>query len=442
MNLPGASDILRGTRIAVAGAGLAGLAAAWALERRGARVQVFEARQRIGGRVLTIHDLPGSSHAELGGELIEEDDKDAITAMAGELGLTLQRVLPGGFRYYAGKAAGPAHLASGKRMFDRLRELLRAEIDALARAESLPSSAIARRLGSESALDWARRSRAPREAVAAVESLRGFFVAEPSEFSLLMVVQQLSEEGDPASMKLYRVTGGNSRLAESLASTLANPVQLASRVVRVERNRVTLESHGRRASFRCDACVVAVPASIAREIDFVPRLPPLQQRAIATLPYGRATKAAVTFDRRFWRRRGRAFATRLPIGAVWEAGTKGRYGTLAFLAGGDASAALADIVASGTEREWQRALRWLGGSSARILDATAVTWEADPFALGAYAHQSPAFDPVLASWLSRPAGRIAFAGEHTAGESQGYMEGAVLSGLRAADDIELVLMHE
>jgi len=56
-------------------------------------------------------------------------------------------------------------------------------------------------------------------------------------------------------------------------------------------------------------------------------------------------------------------------------------------------------------------------------------------------HQSPGFDPALAQWLRSPAGRMAFAGEHTSGENQGYMEGAVASGLRAADDIELVLTH-
>src|SRR5688500_16640072 len=101
MDLPKRSTSLRGRRIGVAGAGLAGLSAAWALQRRGAEVVVFEARQRIGGRVLTVRGLPGASHVELGGEIIEEEGKEAIASVAAELGLTLTRILRGGFHYHA-----------------------------------------------------------------------------------------------------------------------------------------------------------------------------------------------------------------------------------------------------------------------------------------------------------------------------------------------------
>lgn len=449
MTLSDRSGVLRGFRVGVAGAGLAGLTAAWMLQRRGADVFVFEARQRIGGRVLTIHDLPGAAHGELGGELIEEEGREAIGAVAAELNLRMQHVLPGGFKYYEARTPNGGSFAPGREMFDRLRRLLREEIEALKRAEDVPLSAIVTSLARHSALDWARRSRRPAQAVAAVEALRGFFVAEPSEYSLLMLVQQLSEDTDPASTKLYRMAGGNSRLPEALAAGLKRPVQIAARVVALRLRRgsrgfgrhvtASIEQRGARSSFVCDAFVIAVPATLARDIVFTPSLPPEQRQALQTLPYGRATKALVSFDRRFWRQRGRAFGTRLPVGAVWEAGSKGRGGTLALLAGGDASARLADLIDRGSQRDWQRALRWLGIGSAHVLDATAVTWEHDPYARGAYAHQSPRFDPALISWLSAPAGRLAFAGEHTSGESQGYMEGAVASGLRAADDIEIVL---
>lgn len=451
MTLPGRSTSLRGLRVGVAGAGLAGLTAAWMLQRRGAEVFVFEARHRIGGRVLTIRDLPGSASGELGGDLIEEESRDAIGAVARETGLRLQHVLAGGFKCYQSRSPNGGAFAAGHVMFETLRDLLRGEIDAFNRAEGLPSSGVAQTLATQSALQWARHSKSPSKAIAAVEALRGFFVAEPSEYSLLMLVQQLSEDGDPASMKLYRIAGGNGRLAEALAGALDHEVQTGARVVELRSRRgshafggrvtAVIERRESRSTFSCDAFVVAVPATLAREIRFLPSLPPDQKKAIETLPYGRATKALVSFDRRFWRRRGRAFGTRLPTGAVWEAGVRGDRGTLAFLAGGGASRALADLVDRGTQRDWRRALRWLGIGNARVLDATAITWERDRFAKGAYAHQSPGFDPALAQWLSSPAGRIAFAGEHTSGENQGYMEGAVASGLRAADDIELVLTH-
>ena len=62
-------------------------------------------------------------------------------------------------------------------------------------------------------------------------------------------------------------------------------------------------------------------------------------------------------------------------------------------------------------------------------------WEQDPYARGGYAYFDPGFDPALRAWLARPAGRLFFAGEHTSLKWQGYMNGAVESGRRAAAEV-------
>jgi monoamine oxidase len=64
-----------------------------------------------------------------------------------------------------------------------------------------------------------------------------------------------------------------------------------------------------------------------------------------------------------------------------------------------------------------------------------VSWEDDPFARGGYAFLDPDFDTELRPWLARPCNRIVFAGEHTSVRWQGYMNGAVESGRRAAAEI-------
>jgi monoamine oxidase len=66
---------------------------------------------------------------------------------------------------------------------------------------------------------------------------------------------------------------------------------------------------------------------------------------------------------------------------------------------------------------------------------TSVTWEHDPFARGGYAFFGPSFDPALRPLLARGAGRVLFAGDHTSQKYQGYMNGAVESGLRVAKEI-------
>jgi monoamine oxidase len=64
-----------------------------------------------------------------------------------------------------------------------------------------------------------------------------------------------------------------------------------------------------------------------------------------------------------------------------------------------------------------------------------VVWEDQPWSRGGYAFFDPAFDPRWRDALARPHGRVVFAGEHTSRRWQGYMNGAVESGLRAAAEI-------
>jgi monoamine oxidase len=80
-------------------------------------------------------------------------------------------------------------------------------------------------------------------------------------------------------------------------------------------------------------------------------------------------------------------------------------------------------------------LSWLGAERTRVLHVHTITWESDPWALGGYAVFKPSYDPELREWLARPHGRVFFAGEHTSWRWQGYMNGAVQSGLRAAQEI-------
>src|SRR3989338_3246934 len=86
-------------------------------------------------------------------------------------------------------------------------------------------------------------------------------------------------------------------------------------------------------------------------------------------------------------------------------------------------------------RRMVEALARLGSRRAELVGSRLVSWEADPFARGGYAYFDPAFDPSLRAWLARPCGRLFFAGEHTSLQWQGYMNGAIESGRRAAAEI-------
>ena len=97
---------LQNISVIVAGAGLAGLAAARALESSGAIVSVVDARDRVGGRVWTIRDgFAGRQHAEAGADLIETDHH-AVLSLCKALDLKTVPILRGGFGYYGRNRAG------------------------------------------------------------------------------------------------------------------------------------------------------------------------------------------------------------------------------------------------------------------------------------------------------------------------------------------------
>jgi monoamine oxidase len=245
---------------------------------------------------------------------------------------------------------------------------------------------------------------------------------------------------------MYRIEGGNDRLAAALAAPLADRVRLNTELVAVSHRgqsvRATVK-HGRAASpIACDYLVFALPATTLRRVPITPALPAPQHDAIARLQYGSATKTLLQFSRRFWRVPGKpkAFGSALPLGAVGEGNEeqRGRAGFLALLAGGGASAASQDILARDGAQGFVSALDWLGAKGATLLASRQIVWEHDPLSRGGYAYFDPAFDPSLRAWLARPCGRLFFAGEHTSVKWQGYMNGAVESGRRAAAEVAAV----
>ena len=276
--------------------------------------------------------------------------------------------------------------------------------------------------------------------------LRGFFLADPEELSVIAFVDQFASSDEPAVSSMYRIVGGNDRLPASLAAALGDRLHLNTELVALSHRgrevRASLK-HGRGvAQMTCDYVVLTLPASVLRRVPITPALPAQQHDAIARLKYGRATKTLLQFSSRFWRAVGRprAFGSDLPIGAVWDGNEeqRGRAGILSLLAGGSASDATQALVAKDGMRALASELDWLGSSAAELREARQVVWETDPWARGGYAYFDPAFDPALRQWLARPFGRLFFAGEHTSFRWQGYMNGAVESGRRAAAEIEAV----
>ena len=434
---------LSGTNVIVLGAGLAGLSAARSLERRGATVTVVEARDRVGGRVVTVRGAFADRQIAEGGADLIEHSQQHVLDLARELNLKTVRILRSGFGFYGPDSRGRRSIQTGSRAFESIGKSMSPLVRDFQLAQRRWDSAVGMALGRQSVAEWLDRVKAAEDLRARLRGFRGFFLADPEDLSLLPVVEQFAEWDAPGRDAMYRVDGGNGRLATGIARRLRGRVLLRTIARRIAQRRdgvsVTVEdASGTRNELSGQFVVCALPASTARDVTFEPALPESQHDAMTRLRYGCATRLLLQFERRFWLKIGRprAYGTDLPTGAVWDGNEhqRGPRGILVLLAGGRASAALQRMLEQGGERAVIQELRWMGDPSP-LVASRKIVWENDPWAKGGYAYFDPGFDPLWREWLARPAGRIVFAGEHTSIQYQGYMNGAIESGLRAAAEV-------
>jgi len=436
---------LKGQRVVVGGGGLAGLVAARELIARGAGVHLLEARDRLGGRVWTIHDKDFSDvPLELGGEFIDGEHAE-IRALCKDLRLTLQPVLKEGFGL-ALDVNGRVQLFSGQRtIWSEFRRVLSREAGALRADHCDWNSSTAQAIAPHSMRALLAARGASRELLAAAEAMRGFFLADADQLSALVAVELSMQGKDPGHVGMSRIKGGNDRLVQALAKQRGLKVTLNAAVTRIDQDDRGVRVHfadGRKhgAMVAGDYLVLTMPPPIARGIEFTPAVPATLRRAWQALDSGPATKAHVRFDKGWWRKPGRprAWGSNLDTGAVWETSGAGP-ASLTMLAGGGASRHLRDLLEEGGPQRVIRRLSWLG-EPPDARDFRSITWELDPFSRGGYSVFGPGFRPEWRSELARAFGRIAFAGEHTSRRWQGYMNGAVESGQRAARDIETITL--
>jgi monoamine oxidase len=269
--------------------------------------------------------------------------------------------------------------------------------------------------------------------------VRGLYLGDPSQISMLQLVHELTGNEEGPQGAYYRLVGGNDVLPRALAERLRTSVRFGTVVRRVEHGpdgvRVGILRAGRTEALDADAAVVALPVRPLLEVEFAPPLPASRRRALAALGPGPVTKTVLRLQGLEGHPRGFAYGSALAAGAFWDAGEGlgGDPALLSVTAGGDLSAPLA-------RRSERARVAWVARHQPlvprdHVLEGASVSWEREPFAGGGYATFDVGFPASLRPSLGEPVGRLAFAGEHTSLAYQGYVNGAVESGRRAAEEV-------
>ena len=440
------------TDVIVVGAGLAGLSIARRLYDAGCDVRMLEARDRVGGRVLTRQHRGAAF--ELGAQWIGPTQL-RLRALCDELGIELfpqyqrgKKVLDldGKISTYRGKvpSVGLVNLLQ--------TELLIRELDRM--ASHVPLDAPYRCYKSDewdgmTLESWKRTIRANRDGKKLFDlAVRTVFGAEPAEVSLLFFLFYLNAAG--GFRKLVEIDGcaqqdrfvlGASTIVTKLADELKGFIELSAPVRRIMHDDEGVTVFTDDAELRARAVVVAIPPHLGSRIRYEPALPALRDQLVQRWSMGSTTKVLGFYDRTHWRERGlsgEAIASRGPFSVVFD--NTSHDGKVPCLLG---------FVVGKHARRWTRLAqderrniaarefaRLFSLESSSMVDYLEQDWSTEPWTGGCpVASLPPKALTTFAEVWREPVGRIHWAGTETARHWNGYLEGALESAERVGCEV-------
>jgi monoamine oxidase len=439
--------------VAVVGAGLAGLVAARDLGRAGQSVLVLEARDRVGGRLLNAAIGDGKV-VEVGGQWVGPT-QTRVGALARELGVeTFPTYMHGEnliewrsrlIRYRGAipriNAAVLLDVAQAQARIDRMAKRVPLEAPWLAPKAELRDG--------QTFESWLRRNLA----TAGARDLFRIFVeavwaADAADLSLLHLLFYTHSAGSfddligtEGGAQQERFVGGSQLLAVKLAEELGDVVVLEAPVRRIERSDsgVRVVADGREVSG--GAAIVAIPPALCGRLVYDPPLPAIRDQLTQRMPQGTVIKCMATYERPFWREAGlsgQATSTEGPVKVMFDnSPPDASPGVLLGFLEGRQARELGEWEPEARRRAVVDCFRRIfGPQAAEPLDYVERVWAQEEWTRGCYGCYMPPGGWVsYGRALRPPIGRIHWAGAETATVWNGYMDGAVRSGERAASEV-------
>ncbi|WP_128544896.1 flavin monoamine oxidase family protein [Larkinella soli] len=452
-----ASDI----KVAIVGAGIAGLNTAHTLQKRSfTNWTIYEASNRVGGRIYSKTNLLGTGlTTELGGEFIDSSHKDMFYLIK-DFNLKLldmqspsEQALIKDAYFFNGQ-----HFTL-KQVVDAFRQIaprMQADIDSLPDSIDFQTRGIAATLDKISISDYLTKIGATgwlKELLeVAYETEYGLVPNVQSCINLLFLISTDTAKGNfdifGDSDERYKVVGGNQKIIDKLISHYQNRIEIGRTLKAVKKNgsKIELVFEGG-PSVLADFVVLTLPFTKLRQVDIQVPLDPVKKKSIQELGYGKNAKLMMGFNTRHWRTlgyTGYVFSDNT-VQSGWDnsqlqPGTAGGY---TVYLGGNKGVQVGDGSVQQQVKNYLPKLNQIfPGVEAQYNGvAERFHWPTHPYTLGSYACYKVGQWTTIGGAESLPVGsQILFAGEHCSVDYQGYMNGGAETGRQAANEIIQALL--
>lgn len=456
------SSVRRSVDVAIVGGGVSGLAAARKLQQAGRSVVILEASHRLGGRVLNLSTGPRKDQVtEAGGEWVSSR-QTRILALCKELGITTFKTYTDGkTTYYDGSphpftgtfppVPGDAKLALGAGI-ELLTEM--AKTVPLEAPEDAPNAGIWDAMTVESWLKENVEAASSKSTSIARDILRvavggpvGGTAQGTSLLHYLFIAQanggplKLVTTGPGSALEL-RINGGSGLIVTRLARKVDKEnIELKTPVRRIEQGRGPVKLITDQGTFEARRVIVAVAPAMAGVIDYDPPLGDAHAQFLQRAPMGWLIKCFAVYPEPFWRAdglNGLVNSIVPPLDGVFDnSPADGSVGCLYGLIGGYNARRWAQRPDAERKRAVLATLtKCFGPKAQRTTKYMEYNWASNPWIRGGAAMAlPPSVLTEFPSVIRKPARRIHWASTETATESWGDMDGAILAGERAVDEV-------
>ncbi len=450
--------LTRRADVIVVGAGLAGLTAAREILFKGKSVIVLEARGRVGGRILN-HDIGGGHVTELGAEFVGAT-QDHINGLIDQLKIERFDTYDTGQNIYytnGSKFTFSDTLPTGAAPVQLAPEAAVAITQLDQMSTSVPLDAPwtapnAAEWDSQTLYTWLKNNSAsPQFMGVASAATEAIFGAEPREISLLFTLFYIAASGNESNPGTFernfntrgggqaqRIVGGTGLIPARMAQALGRRVRLHSPVTRIVQTRTGVTVHTDKLAYHGKRVIVATPPPIAGRISYEPGLSALRDQLTQRMPMGSLMKAEAVYDKPFWRDQGytgQAISDVGPVKVTFDnSPPDGSVGVLmGFIGGTEARRLTQKSAADQQAAALQSFANYFGDQAKSPKEFVRFNWTTERWNRGCpVSVLAPGTLLDFGEAIRRPEGRIHWAGTETSTYWNGYMDGAVRSGERAA----------